>query len=325
MNRSDRIQGCLLGLAVGDALGGPAEGKRIEELQKRHGRILDFLSDDQAGSDDTEYALFNAQLLLKYGDKLTSDIIADEWLHNIASDRREFKGAGFSEVLTIANLRSGIRPPQSGMHLHSWSDGLAMRVAPFGIYYSGFPEKAAQFAEIDGVVSHAGEGILAGKFVAAALSLAVGGFALSTAIEEALRMVPTDSWTFRAIAEGIEIGRRAHGVWEAIPALYNSLACTHYPWADLAPEAVGIAAGLVTAWPGRFSDAVLAAVNVGRDADTIAAIVGAFAGSAEGLNGMPHQWIERVRQVKGVCITSMADVDIIDISLKLTAAEARRP
>ncbi len=44
-----------------------------------------------------------------------------------------YKGAGFSEIIAIQNLLKELQPPQSGQHLHSWSDGLAMRVVPFGI------------------------------------------------------------------------------------------------------------------------------------------------------------------------------------------------
>ena len=71
-DRTSRARGCLLGLAVGDALGGPTEGKSPEEIAHRWGRVTDFLSPDQTGSDDTEYALFNARLLLRHGAALTA-------------------------------------------------------------------------------------------------------------------------------------------------------------------------------------------------------------------------------------------------------------
>ncbi|MCK7522987.1 MAG: ADP-ribosylglycohydrolase family protein [Ignavibacteriales bacterium] len=47
------------------ALGSPTEGKTPDEIFSKWGRVTDFLSDDQGGSDDTEYALFTAQLLLQ--------------------------------------------------------------------------------------------------------------------------------------------------------------------------------------------------------------------------------------------------------------------
>ena len=324
INLAKKIQGCLFGLAVGDALGGPTEGMSIEEVAKRFGKILDFLSDDQSGSDDTEEALFNARLLLVHGDNLTSDVIADAWLNDIASGRSDFKGAGFSDVIAINNLRMGIRPPLSGGHIHAWSDGLAMRVAPFGIFHAGSPELAARFARLDGCVTNAGEGILAGELVAAAISMIIDGQSARDSIEQALRMIPADSWTFRATNRAMSIADRSPNVWEAMTPLYDSLACTYYPWADLAPEAVALAFGLAIASKGTFEDAVLSGANIGRDADTIAAIAGSVIGAEAGIDAIPGRWIERVRITKGSCIASTAGIDMMEISQKLADLVASR-
>ena len=79
----DRARGSFIGLAVGDALGSPTEGKTPGEIFSKWGRVTDFLSDDQGGSDDTEYALFSCkitfrqekenlhqQMLLLHGEKI---------------------------------------------------------------------------------------------------------------------------------------------------------------------------------------------------------------------------------------------------------------
>lgn len=63
----DRGRGALLGLAVGDALGAPAENMRPSEIRRRWGRIEGFVSDDPAGTDDTEYAIFSGLLLARHG------------------------------------------------------------------------------------------------------------------------------------------------------------------------------------------------------------------------------------------------------------------
>ncbi len=79
MTLQDRARGSFIGLAVGDALGSPTEGKTPDEIFSRWGRVTDFLSDDQGGSDDTEYALFSAKLLLQKKRELTSEHVADAW------------------------------------------------------------------------------------------------------------------------------------------------------------------------------------------------------------------------------------------------------
>lgn len=312
-----RSRGCLVGLAIGDALGSPTEGKSPEEITTRWGRVTDFLTDDQGGSDDTEFALFNAQLLLLHGRDLTSRDIAEAWRRDIVKASNSYKGAGFSEMLAIRNLRAGLQPPASGQHLHSWSDGLAMRVAPFGIAAAGNPRLAADLAAEDGAVSDAGEGIFSGQAVAAAVAVAMTGAPLASILRAATDVVPKDSWTVNAIAEGVKIGTASPDVWSALGPLHSALACSYYFWCDVAPEAVGLALGIVAAARGRFEDAVVGAVNVGRDTDTIAAIAGAICGASQGFGVIPERWVRRVSTARGTCIASVRNMNVISVADEL--------
>jgi ADP-ribosylglycohydrolase len=69
----DRVYGSLIGQAVGDALGAPTEGMSVSEIADTYGWIEDFVSDDPAGTDDTEYAMLTAQIMLKYGHDLSGE------------------------------------------------------------------------------------------------------------------------------------------------------------------------------------------------------------------------------------------------------------
>ena len=59
----ERARGALLGLAVGDALGAPAENMKPSEIRARWGRITGYVAEKPAGTDDTEYAIFSGLLL----------------------------------------------------------------------------------------------------------------------------------------------------------------------------------------------------------------------------------------------------------------------
>jgi ADP-ribosylglycohydrolase len=310
----DRARGSFIGLAVGDALGTPTEGKSPEEIFSRWGRVTDFLYDDQGGSDDTEHALFSAKLLLQKKRELTSLDVAEAWRREIINSGNMYKGAGFSEIITIQNLVKGLQPPQSGQHLHSWSDGLAMRVAPFGIASVGDPQFAAHLAQVDGSVSNSGEGIYSGQAVAAAVSMAMTGAPLDKIIQTALDVVPKNSWTSSSIIRGVQIGSDASDVWSALEPLHRSLACSYYFWTDVAPEAVGLAFGLIAAAQGKFEDAVLGAVNIGRDTDTIAAIAGAICGAMHGIQVIPERWINRISISRGTCINAVKNMNIINVA-----------
>lgn len=172
----ERARGALLGLAVGDALGAPAENMRPSEIRARWGRITGHVAEHPAGTDDTEYAILTGLLLARHGSALTPEQVGTAW-HEWIADRSEgsFRGAGFSERGTLENLRRGLAAPLSAQHRHPWSDGLAMRAAPHGVSAAGRPAEAARLAAVDGSVSHDGEGVYGGQAVAAGVAAAMAG------------------------------------------------------------------------------------------------------------------------------------------------------
>jgi ADP-ribosylglycohydrolase len=316
-DRRSAARGCLLGLAIGDALGGPTEGKTPKAIAAEWGRVTDFLSETQTGSDDTEYALFNTRLLLKHGANIDAGMIARAWLTEIVSSTNTYNGAGFSEMMAIRNLKAGLLPPHSGDHAHSWSDGLAMRVAPFGIVMAGRPAAAAELARRDGSVTHSGEGILSGQAVAAAVAIAMEGAAIADIIDAARGVTPPDSWTRRGIDRATSIAGRYSDVWSALGPLYQDIVCSSYFWPDIAPEAVSLAFGILDASHGNFEEAVLGGVNVGRDTDTIAGIAGAILGAQLGEEALPEKWIKRVAVSRGVCLAAVRGMQVGPIADQL--------
>lgn len=331
----DRARGALLGLAVGDALGAPAENMKPSQIRRRWGRIEGYVEDDPAGTDDTEYAIFSGLLLAAHGSALTVAHVEAAW-HQWIADRDEgpFRGAGFSERGTLENLRRGLAAPISAQHRHAWSDGLAMRAAPFGVFAAGRPAEAARLVAIDGTVSHDGEGIYGGRAVAAGVAAAMvalpqglsavpicpGGTPNTDAvIAAALSVVPEDSWTARSLRRAVGAAQRSRhdpGITQLgiERAVRSAVVVGGYPWTDLAPEAVGLAFGAFAAARGDFSGAVLTAVNMGRDADTTAAVAGALAGALCGAAAIPEAWADAIGPARGSCLPSMAGYHVRDIA-----------
>lgn len=299
-----RAQGAMAGLAVGDALGRPVEGMSAEQIRNTYGSVSDFVNMTPGGSDDTEYALLTGSALLKYGRSITADNFADFWLEKVCSQTAAFAGAGFSEMNAIANLRRGLRPPQSGQHNHAWSDGLAMRVAPIGVLAHPNYELTKRITVADGMVSHSGEGIHSGVVIAVAIAAAMSGKHYDVAFNDSLSMIPKDSWTYRSmvlVKDAVNMNR-AKPVHEIADLLLNKVAVTDYFYADLAPEAVSLAMASVLYGEGDFAKTLLFAVNLGRDADTIAAMAGAVAGALAGYTSIPDNWKGAVTSVGGTCL-----------------------
>ncbi|MEV3909476.1 ADP-ribosylglycohydrolase family protein [Streptomyces canus] len=315
----ERARGALLGLAVGDALGAPAENMKPSEIRARWGRIEGYVLDEPAGTDDTEYTIFSGLLLARHGSALTSSHVEAAW-HEWIADRDEgpFRGAGFSERGTLENLRRGLAAPISAQHRHAWSDGLAMRAAPFGVFAAGRPAEAARLVAIDGSVSHDGEGIYGGQAVAAGVAAAMAGAPTVVVVASALAVIPDDSWTARSLRRAVAVAHRGER------AVRSAVVIGGYPWTDLAPEAVALAFGAYAAADGDFREAVLTAVNMGRDADTTAAVAGALAGATRGASAIPTDWASAIGPARGSCLPSMAGHHVLDVAELLVPGEDKK-
>ncbi|MGW3345496.1 ADP-ribosylglycohydrolase family protein [Nonomuraea rubra] len=414
----ERARGCLLGLAAGDALGAPAENLTPQEIRRRWGRLTEI---EGGGTDDTEYAIFAASLLVRHGHRLTpADVAAAYRSEIIPRVTGPMRGAGFSELGTIEALRRGLEPPLTGLtHSHGWSDGLAMRAAPYGIFCPGDPAEAARLVEQDGLVSGSGEGILGGRAVAGAVAAAMGGASPREVVLAALSVIPADSWTARNViraceslgwspattasngpapsgggasndgpsadsgaasggpnpgagaasdeprpdasaasggpwsggphssadvssgttsgavlsgagaagggsaesgatraAAGPAVGGSVHEA-EVVEALHRAVVVKHYPWTDVAPEAVALAMAAFLAGDGDVQAAVTFGVSLGRDADTIGAIAGAIAGASQGERGVPERWAARIGPVTGKCLPVVAGRHVLDVADEL--------
>jgi len=328
MNREqwyDRAYGCLIGQAVGDALGAPTEGGTVRGIRERYGWIEDFVSDDPVGTDDTEYAMLTAKIVLQYGAELTDARMTKEWTEQLAGQEGGFYGGGFSEMDAIYNLKKGLVSPHTGSDNHEmWSDGTAMRIAPVGIYCAGDPAEAARLAGIEARVSHARDGIYCGQAIAASVAYAMTGDSWETVIRTGLDHIPADSWTYRKIVEAVDIGMRYGDVREAVEELYDRISIFYYPWADVAPEATALAYGVFAAAKGQYVPSVTGGANVGRDSDTIAAMAGAMAGALHGAGAVPARWREQINTIRGHCIRATEGMDVAELAWQFADAIMRR-
>ncbi|WP_338031646.1 ADP-ribosylglycohydrolase family protein [Diaminobutyricibacter tongyongensis] len=305
----------MLGQAIGDALGAPTEGMTRAAIRAKYGRVTGYVSDDPAGTDDTEYAAMTAQILLKAGPDITVNDVARGWIEALVDQVTPFDGGGFSEMEAIHNLAKGLLPPASGTDNHEmWSDGSGMRVAPIGAYAAGNPVEAARLAGIDAQVSHARDGIWASQAIAAATAAAIVSTDWRHIVQAGIDVTPPDSWTRRMIEKAIAIAEGTGTVEERLDELERRVAIFHYPWADVAPEAIALAFGVFAIAEGDYSEAVLGGVNIGRDADTIAAMAGAMAGALNGVDAIPSEWKDRLGPLRGSCIAAMAGVDLWELA-----------
>lgn len=302
-----KAYGCLVGLAIGDALGSATEEMSPSTIRRRFGRVLDFVEKNAAGTDDTEYAMLTAMILLENHGTLDYRKVAKGWLRHLG-DEREFSRGGASEWEALQNLKNGVMPPRSGSTgSATWSDGAAMRIAPIGIYCAGNPEKAARLAKIDACVSNSGDGVYCAQALAASVSEALITNDVSSIIGTGIGFLPKKSASYAFVNRIVKAAGEYRSPNPALGRLYG-LRSSISTW--YAPEALGYSYAMFELGGGRFRESVLGAVNLGRDADTIAAMTGALCGAMGGIDKIPSTWVRKCRTVKGTCIRSFAGIDI---------------
>lgn len=309
--RREKAQGCLIGLACGDALG---DLGRMDEYRKRYG-IITNLYGEARSTDDTEFAVLTARILLDNDGRLTPDAVLKGWRRYIL-DQGEMGARGGAPLYgAMANLKRGLTPPLSGKYnVGNDDDGAAMRAAPHGIVFAGLPQMAAQSAELDAQISHYTDGIWAARAVAAAVAVAMDGGPLVEAIACGLREIPEDSWLGYAMNTAMRLCDQADGIEDIWEELHSALwTPSHSNACEALPQIFAISR--MTA--GDFRKGMFWACNFGRDADTIGAVVGAISGALHGLSTIPAAWVDKVRRPSGVCLKFAAQEDILEMAVQL--------
>src|SRR5262249_43708442 len=149
----DKLKGLLLGTAVGDALGLPAEGlsrRRIGRWWPGRWRHR-FLLGRGMVSDDTEHTLFVAQALLEeLGDEAAfGRLLAWKlrlWLLGAPA------GVGLGPLRAILKLWMGFPPSRSGVR--SAGNGPAMRAAILGACFAADEERLRAFVSVSTRLTH---------------------------------------------------------------------------------------------------------------------------------------------------------------------------
>ena len=307
----DKAVGCLAGLAVGDAMGDIA---RDDAYRQRYG-IVTNLYDGARSTDDTEFAVLTARVLLDCEGHLTPEHLLESWQKYILDQGGVRERGGRPLYGAIANLQRGILPPLSGHdNVLNYDDGAAMRVAPIGIVCAGDPQRAAALAEIDAQISHHADGVWAAQAVAASIAVAIAGATPQEIVEVGLRQIPEDSWLGRSMDRAMAICDQEGSIEAAWERLHSEL---WTPVHAASPEAIPQIYAVFRLTSGDFRQGMFWGCNFGRDADTIGAVIGAICGARQGIGVIPEDWVQKVRRPAGVCLQFAGDEDIVDLAGQL--------
>lgn len=287
----DRARGLLLGLALGDALGAPFEGRDSVDP-------VDLVAEELAPSalvhtDDTALALVLARHLADHRDTtvLDEDVLAREFAD--AWRAEPWRGFGNGAVTVFRLVSSGVPWPEATracfQGLGSFGNGAAMRVAPVGLAATSL-RHVADLARRSAAVTHAHKhGQHGAVCQAAAAYLALHSdparqLVVPAFLEDLSRVVRSGAW-HEKLDRVASLVRRRPEPQHAASALGNDASA-------LGSVPTALLAFLLH--PDRANDAIRYAIRMGGDTDTIAAMAGALAGARTGASTLPATWLRRL-------------------------------
>jgi ADP-ribosylglycohydrolase len=301
-----KVEGMLLGLAVGDALGATSEGVVPEIRREVHGEILDYLpsrfTNETKGypTDDTQLAFWALEQMLE-DDGFDPDRVAARFC------RGKIFGLGSTVRGFLRNYKGGTRPwwkcgPQSA------GNGALMRIAPMLVPHVREPSPELWVdTALCAAITHNDSASIAACVAYISILWELLG----------MNEAPEPQWWVEAyvrVAKELECredyeprlpalrgyrGSLWRFVEEKVPAAFERdlstlEACESWYSGAYLLETVPCVLYILMCHSDDPEAAIVRAVNDTRDNDTIAAIVGAAVGALHGREGLPNRWVEKL-------------------------------
>jgi poly(ADP-ribose) glycohydrolase ARH3 len=283
--------GALLGTFVGDALGMPVEGYSATMISRRYDVLKEMIWGYY--TDDTQMMIGIAESLVNCKG-FNGEDMAQRFVTNFDLTR----GYGPGAISAIDKLRAGYPWDKAGGELFdkgSYGNGSAMRIAPVGVFYHDDPEKLGEVAYLSSLITHAHPlGKEGGALQAYAITCALGTHVLEEKgfLRSIKAFLRDDIDIYREKIDRIQhLLDTTPKPSEVVNALGNGITCY-----DSIPTAIYS----FLSHHESFKSAVVYAVNLGGDTDTIGAMTGAISGAYHGYEEIPSRWIEKLENgVKG--------------------------
>ena len=277
-----RYLGSIFGLAVGDCLGVAVEFCPRGSFEP----VTEMLGGGPFGlapgmwTDDTSMMLCLAQSLIECGGFDAKDQMERyvRWYKEgyMSSTGHCFSIGNTCEGAIERFLRTG-EPYAGSSDPRTAGNGSLMRLAPIPLYFAMDAEAVTLYAGESSRMTHAAvEAVDSCRYFSGVIRRALMGeskenilLGESSSFTEGVQRIVDGSYKIKNVEEIRGSGYVLESMEAALWAFYH----TH-----------------------TFQEGVLAAVNLGDDADTTAAIFGQLAGAFYGFDEIPLKWVEKVSQ-----------------------------
>jgi poly(ADP-ribose) glycohydrolase ARH3 len=280
---AERFAGCLLGLAVGDAVGAPYEGLTHADIFFMFGSpetlVKNPSGDTLCYTDDTEMMISVAETLADCG-RIDEERLCRAFVENYHPDRGYGRGA--RKVLrAMAKGKDWKKIAETNFPGGSFGNGAAMRVAPVGLVFADSPDELWEQARLSALPTHTHPlGIEGAQLLALATAWALKAttFDRKELYRELLARATTEEFRWHLeVAAKLKPGDSLAGLGSTLHAhrsVVTAIAC-------------------FVATPGDFEMAIARAIGLGDDTDTVAAMAGSLVGAFAGVGAIPAELLAK--------------------------------
>jgi len=314
----DAVYGCIIGGAIGDALGAPVEGMYWTEIREKYGRVNELLPSakgntglnygglrltPQAGwfSDDTTMRHYLALTIVRKRGRVTPDDLRDVLVEKLNPDR-----VWVNERALMWKLKAGVDPWESGRGMVP-AGCATMMIAPVGIINAGNPAQAYQDGWNIASINQEGHNRDGAATMAAGVAAA---FLPGATVENVLETMTRYSSYYirRGIELTMDLARTSSSIDEFAEKYYARMLDWSWPippghqwnknrfFSGNSIELIPITMAILYLCGGDVNQSMIEAASFGRDCDTTASMAGSIAGALHGAGAIRQDWIETVER-----------------------------
>jgi ADP-ribosylglycohydrolase len=297
----DKVYGCILAGAIGNAMGSPVECMFYWEIDGKYpDGIRTVLNPNHLETeDDNQMAMLLVETYLqREGHPVTARHFGHAWHDQL--NRQHFYCNCMGNACDL--IRKGWDPRIIG-HWSVVTGSTVMCMEPVGIYHLADPENAGIDAKAISHMYQRGLDVTAAAILASTVAEAFKPEATVDSIcEAALNAAPREKMNtfdkrefdtpYQYLSKCLEIAEKYDDVFAIRKELYDK--CLFYHAIDPL-ELLGFALAIFKVADGDVRLSAIGGTNIGRDSDTIAGRAAMLAGTLRGGCSVPQEWIDLFR------------------------------
>ena len=303
----NQVYAAWLGKLIGIRLGAPVENWTFEDIRKTYGHLKGYPVDYGvfASDDDANGPLFFVKALERYGKDVSAEQMG-ETLLSVASHGHGFfwwGGIGVStEDTAYHNLLKGITAPASGrmeVNGKTMAEQIGGQIFSdcWGYVSAGNPEIACDLAAKMSSVTHDGDGIEGGKFVAACIALAFNETDARIVIEKALTYLDPQSDYVACVKDVLSMKDSGLSMEECKRVIFDKYSYANYPGVcHIIPNTAIMIMSMIYG-ENDYSKTLTMLCECGWDTDCTCGNVGSIMGALVGIAGIEEHWITPIQDL----------------------------